>query len=92
MANVVITIQLMPTSPDVNLSQIKEKADAEIIKFAGEPSAKSEEKPIAFGLKALILTFVADESKGGTEPLEKALSELEGVKSVQVTDVRRTLG
>ncbi len=92
MARVIVTLQLMPNSPEVDLKHVKEHADVEITKFAGEPSARAEEKPIAFGLKALVLTFIADEAKGGTDELEAALVKIHGVESVQVTDVRRAVG
>ena len=92
MARVIVTLQLMPTSPDVDLKKVRASADRLIAAFAGEPSAKAEEKPIAFGLKALLLTFIADESKGGTDQLEADLGKVQGVESVQVTDVRRAVG
>jgi translation elongation factor EF-1beta len=33
-----------------------------------------------------------DEKLGGTDPLEAKLSEIEGVNSVEVIDVRRAIG
>ena len=48
--------------------------------------------PVAFGLKALNVTFVMDEKKGSTDALEADLGVIEGVESVEVTDVRRTIG
>ena len=48
--------------------------------------------PIAFGLKALDILFVMDEAKGSTEELEKTVSQIEGVESVEVPDVRRAVG
>ena len=53
---------------------------------------KIEEQPIAFGLKALNIIFVMDEAKGSTEPLEDSVSDIEGVQSVEITDVRRAVG
>ena len=91
MADVIITMKIMPESPDVDLDCIKEKADNEIKSFGGE-IGKVEKEPIAFGLIALKLIFVSDESKGSTEQLEENVSKLEGVASVQITDVRRALG
>ena len=38
------------------------------------------------------LIFVVDEARGGTDDLEKEVSELEGVNSIEVTDVRRAIG
>ena len=91
MTNVIITVKLMPSSPEVDLDAIKEKADAEIQTYGGEVG-KVEKEPIAFGLVALKLIFVSDESKGSTESLEENLSKLDGVASCEITDVRRALG
>lgn len=91
MAQVVVTIRIMPSDPDVSLADIKGQACALIQKFGGEVG-KSEEQAVAFGLKALNIIFVMDENKGSTEPLEKQISEIEGVNSAEVTDVRRAVG
>ena len=69
MAQVVITFTIMPTSPDVDFSVIERKAKKEIVAFVGETGFKIEQKPIAFGLKALIILFLMDEDKGSTEAL-----------------------
>ncbi len=92
MANVVATIKMMPESPEVNLEDVAVKAKKKISDFAGEGEVKVEEEPVAFGLKALNITFVMDESKGSTETLEDELKDLEGVQSVETTDVRRAVG
>jgi len=92
MAQVIVTLKIMPESPEVDLNKIQEEAKNKIIDFAGSGDMKVEEKPIAFGLKALNIIFVMDESKGSTEPLEESISEIEGVQSVETTDVRRAIG
>ena len=92
MARVIVTVQLMPTSPDVDLKELARHADEHILQYAGEKSAKQDFKPIAFGLKAVELIFTMDEAKGGTEPLEVALATVPNVESVNVTDVRRAIG
>lgn len=92
MAQVIVTLKIMPESPEVDLAKITEEAKNKIIDFAGAGDMKIEEKPIAFGLKAINIIFVMDEAKGSTEPLEDLISEIEGVKSVEVIDVRRAIG
>ena len=82
----------MPESPETDLEAVKEKAISEIKAFCGETETKTEEHPVAFGLKAVHVVFVMDENKGSTEELEKKIAECEGVNSVDVTDVRRALG
>ena len=92
MAQVVVTLRIMPQSPEVNLSELEIKAKDEIIKFCSSGEFKTEIQPVAFGLKALVIFFVMDESKGSTEELENRVKELEGVESVEVPDVRRAVG
>ena len=92
MGMAVVTLKIMPTSPEVNLSEIEIKAKAKIADFAGMGETKTEIEPIAFGLKALKIIFVMDESKGGTDALEEDIMTIENVQSVNVTDVRRALG
>jgi len=91
MAQVIITFKIMPTSPEVDLDGIKEKASKMIDEFGGEVG-KVEIEPVAFGLNALILIFVMDESQGSTQELEDQIAEIEEVNSIDVTDVRRALG
>ena len=47
-----------------------------------------EQKPIAFGLKALIVVTIMDD-KGGRSPdeIEEAVRKLPGVESVEVEEV-----
>ena len=77
--------------PNTDLGKIEEQANKMIKDFGGEPG-KSEQKPIAFGLKALDIFFTMPEDRGSTESLEKQISEVEGVQSAEVTDVRRAVG
>ncbi len=92
MANVVVTLKIMPESPEVDLHKIEADAKKKIIDFAGPGDMKIEQEPIAFGLKALKIIFIMDESKGSTEPIEDAVEEIKGVQSVEVSDVRRAVG
>jgi len=91
MADVIVTLKIMPESVEVDLGKIKDKAVKKINDFGGEVG-KAEEVPVAFGLKSLILIFIMDEKKGSTEKLEDEISDIEGVQSVEVTDVRRAIG
>ena len=78
MANVVVTLRIMPQDTSVNLSDIESEAKKEIVEFCNSREFKTEIEPIAFGLKALIIFFVMEESKGSTEELEKKISHIEG--------------
>lgn len=92
MAQVVVTLKIMPESPETDLKEIEEKAKILIQNFTGEDQIKTEIEPIAFGLRALKLTFVMDESIGSTEELENEIKEIKEVSSVEVVDVRRAVG
>ncbi len=82
----------MPKSPEVDLNSVEEQVKKQIQEFTGETESKTEQEPIAFGLKALKMTFVMDESKGSTDALESSIGNIEGVNSVEVVDVRRAIG
>lgn len=92
MANVVVTMKIMPESPDVDLKKLEEEIKKKIQNFAGAGEMKIEEHPVAFGLNALVFMFVSDEAKGSTDDLEKDIAEIKEVSSVEVTDVRRAIG
>lgn len=91
MATVFVTIKIMPETTDVNLKELESKVKEKIVDFGGDV-ATVEIQPIAFGLNALVISFLMDEKKGSPDPLEESISQLEGVASATVTDVRRTIG
>ena len=91
MAQVVVTLKIMPEGVDTDFSTIEEEATRLISEFGGKVG-KTEYEPIAFGLKALNLLFIMNEDIGSTEALEEDIKKLEGVGSAEVTDVRRTIG
>ena len=92
MAQVVVTLKIMPESPNTDLEKIDNEAKTKIIDFSQTQEIKTEQEPIAFGLKALIIMFVMDESKGSTETLEGNIKKIYGVNSVETIDVRRAIG
>ena len=81
----------MPSSPEIDLAIIKEKAGHYITKF-GARLGKDEIEPVAFGLKALKLTIIFDENKGSTDNLEEQLTTIKGVQSCEAISVSRALG
>ena len=93
MAKAIVTVKMMPESPEVDMAAVQAQAEQRIDEFVGEAGEKRASiKPIAFGLKALEIIFVMDEKLGSTEPLEAKLAEIEGVNGVEVIDVRRAIG
>lgn len=82
-----VKIKIMPTSPDVDLEKIKQKAKKLIEKNNGR-NREYEEEPIAFGLKAVIAFFEWPEEKE-LEKIEEKLRNIENVKSIQIIDMRK---
>lgn len=90
MATSILKIKIMPASPETDLEKIKEEAKKEIEKLSAKLHG-TETEPIAFGLKALILTILWPEDKA-LDLIESALGKIEDVNSVQVIDFRRAFG
>jgi elongation factor 1-beta len=91
MAVVIVRLKIMPEDPSTNLEDIKEKAGKIITEFEGKVQTTNEE-PVGFGLKAVVLSFSIAESKGSPDPIAEKIEELAEVKSAQVTMVSRALG
>ena len=89
MGEVLATLKVMPDGPDRDLEQLKEAITNAIPEDA--ELHEIQEEPIAFGLVALNTQIIVDDGEGGTESTEAALSNLEGIESVQVTGVGRLM-
>lgn len=90
MGVVAVKIKIMPSSPEINIEELKDR----IKKFLEERDVKKpqfEIQPIAFGLKALIAMFGWPEEKG-LEGLEEAMGKIQDVNSVDLLDIRRAVG
>jgi len=84
-----VTVKIMPDGTEVNLDDLKSKVEEFVKEIYGEVGEiRSEEEPIAFGLKALKMTFIIDEDKG-TEVIEEKIRDLEEVASVQTVEFMR---
>tara|TARA_B100001971_G_C18220008_1_gene556476 strand:+ start:1276 stop:1521 length:246 start_codon:yes stop_codon:yes gene_type:complete len=81
----------MPEGIDTNLEKLEEKIKSKIESFDSGIFNESKEEPIAFGLKALIVTFALSEEIEIDE-VENSLKELEGVLSAELIDYRRAIG
>jgi len=90
MGTALVTIRIMPESPNSNLEEIQKKAKEIVEKNKGKkPLTKTE--PIAFGLNAVILNFALDESLS-IDNIENPLKKIKGVNSAEVIDFRRAFG
>ncbi|MGB9929272.1 MAG: elongation factor 1-beta [Methanosarcina sp.] len=88
MGDVAAKIKVMPESVDTDLVQLKEKLKA-VIPAGAELHGDIVEEPIAFGLKALIVTLIVNDQEGGTEVVEEAFAKIPGAENVQVVEAYR---
>lgn len=85
-----LIIKIMPDSLQTNLKEIKEKVEASL-KKEGALNINFEEQPIGFGLKAIMAKFAWPEEKD-TDIIERTVSQIEHVSSVNIEDYRRAFG
>jgi elongation factor 1-beta len=87
MARVVMTMKIMPDGVEIDLDDLLEQIKSAVPE--GTDVGAVETQPIAFGLKAIRMNLVRDESLGGTDDIEAAISAVEGVAQVEVEMVSR---
>ena len=87
MARVVITLKIMPEDVDVDLEELL--ARIKDVVPEGTDVRANEIVPVAFGLKAIRMNVAREESMGGTDDIEEAISALDGVSQVEVEMVSR---
>jgi elongation factor 1-beta len=85
MGDVAVRMRVMPESTDVDLDRLGEEIKKAVPSYARLHAI--EKKPIAFGLKALIVVTIQSDKMGGTDETEKAIAEIPGVESVEVEEV-----
>jgi len=91
MADVIVKLKIMPTGVDIDLDALASTCK-EKITSAGGMVHKIETEDVAFGLKAIIITFLGDEKKINTEKIEADINSLPEVSSTDIVDVRRAFG
>ena len=96
MASVIVTLKIMPKSPEVNLDKLYVEVEKKVRGFVDakhkDGEVRKEIEPIGFGLKSLKVLFVMDENVGGTDKLENDIKTLKDTESVEAIDVRRAIG
>jgi elongation factor 1-beta len=91
MATAGIRFKIMPESPNTDLEKIKTEIRKKIESFESGVFNEAKEEPIAFGLKALLVTIALSENEE-SDAVESAIKEIEGVSSVELIDYRRAVG
>jgi len=90
MAKMLTKIKLMPDSPNTDLNKLEKEA-LEKIKKNPIDDIKVEKEPIAFGLTALIITIVLDESLS-PDLITEELTKIRDVNNAEIIDIRRAIG
>ncbi|MEE8401300.1 MAG: elongation factor 1-beta [Candidatus Hydrothermarchaeaceae archaeon] len=87
MAEVLVTMKIMPKSAGEDMDAL----EARIGKIDNGKLNKVKKEPIAFGLVALIASYVIEDKEGGTEKLEAALNTIEEIGNIEILEVTRLL-
>lgn len=85
-----IKMRILPALADIDIELIKGQVGALVEKHHVKHFNFSEEN-IAFGLKAVILTFEWPENKE-LEPFEEEVRAIDIISSADIIDMRRTIG
>ncbi|MCS7128894.1 MAG: elongation factor 1-beta [Sulfolobales archaeon] len=88
MAKVLVVVKVYPESIELEPEVIVERIKSNLP--YGVELLRYDVEPVAFGLNALRLYLaMPEETEGGTEPIEAAISSTEGVSNVDVELVHR---
>jgi elongation factor 1-beta len=87
MAEVMVTVKIMPESPEVDMDSLSSR----IGEIDGARLNNIEKEPIAFGLVALLAAYVVEDSEGTADNLENAIRDMDDVQSAEVVEVTRLL-
>ncbi len=82
-----MTMKIMPDGVEIDLDDLLERIKNVVPE--GTDVGAIETQPVAFGLIAIRMNLVRDESLGGTDDIEEAISAVEGVAQVEVEMVSR---
>jgi elongation factor 1-beta len=82
MGSVALIIRVMPESPEVDLEKLKEEIRKRI-----KGLNDMQEEPIGFGLKALKIAVVVNDTGGESDAVEKEINEIEGVERAEIVEL-----
>jgi elongation factor 1-beta len=87
MGDVAAKIKVMPNSPEVDLDDLQDRLEESLPQGAKIRGFQRDD--VAFGLVALLPTVIVPDGAGGTEAVEEAFTDVDGVESVAVENVGR---
>ncbi|QLD84340.1 elongation factor 1-beta [Natronomonas halophila] len=87
MGKVAAKMKVMPQSPEVDLDDLQERL--ENVLPEGAKISRVDREDVAFGLIAMFPTVIIPDEAGGTDAVEDAFADVDGVESVDVDEVGR---
>jgi elongation factor 1-beta len=87
MGKVAAQLKVMPQSPDIDLDVLQERFENALPE--GAKISRTDRDDVAFGLVALLPTVIVPDDAGGSDAVEEAFAQVEGVESVTVQQVGR---
>ena len=85
MGEVGLQYRILPEGLEVDLTKLE--GDIKKALPDGARLRAAEQRPLAFGLKALHVLIVMDDKKGGADQVEDAISKVPGVQSVEIVEM-----
>ena len=82
MGNVAVIVRVIPESPEIDLEKLKSALRQ---KLPGIQDIREE--PIGFGLKALKLVAIINDTGGETDAIEGKLNTIPGVERAEIVEV-----
>lgn len=79
MGKIACVFKLMPEDADTDLEEIKQQVREKV-----DNVQDMGEEEVAFGLKAIKLSCITTDEKGGTDYVENQLDEITGIQSVEL--------
>jgi translation elongation factor aEF-1 beta len=79
MGKIACVFKLMPQDADTDLEKIKQQ-----VRDTVDNVEDIGEEDVAFGLKAIKLSCITTDEKGGTDYVENQLEEIENLQSVEL--------
>ncbi|MEM0379344.1 MAG: hypothetical protein QXW13_00940 [Nanopusillaceae archaeon] len=86
MGVVIITLKILPDSPERNPVDFLDKVKAIIEKFGGK-YLQHDIKPLVFGLKSLEVKFSYPDKEFGEEEFLNEINKIEGVSTAEIINV-----
>lgn len=83
MGEVAVVLKVMPEGTETDLETVEDAVNDAV------DVEDLEREEVAFGLEALKVSTIVSDDEGGTDAVENALNGIEGVRSVEVEDMRR---